>query len=326
MYHMEPRQNWAYDDPMTSMTSFDAQSEMRQLLHETCPERAAEIDFLIQKHAIRFRYDIDAPCMDFCVNKGGYIQVPVASGPLLVAHAYAYLLRYEAEAEASRTKPYPSQSANDTARRAETLLDWTGTFEIADPKDRQAMIDQCPADVLKPYSGNTDDTLTLAQHLASLATGAILLHEIGHLELDHDFGKRGSDRIPLENEADEWSRRFLLDRFQVYCTQEYPDRPEASALVKSKRLLGSIVGFLYLVRFEQINGVSAEHPRSFHRLTKCIGDYVDKPNDLAWGVATAILWFHLKRHDPSFITSGKYDNFRDCALSLLPHLAATAAQ
>lgn len=301
----------------------DPQSEMQHLLRQVCPERALEVDALLNKHGVRFIYDKSSDASDFAVWCNGTIQVPLASAVAFSAHLMAYLAIYSAACQSGGLNR-PCLPSLDQLNLAFALLDWIDTFDAAPVGDRMRVIGQWPPGIPMPFSQSQSDLTTeLAEHLTLMATGFILLHEIGHLERGH-FKTPHRKPEQMETEADDWARRLLLDRVHEYCASYYPDRQDAVEIALRKRLLGAITGFLYLVRHEQVNGHSASHPRSFDRVVACIERQALDPNDLIWAFAATVLWIHLRRANPSTSVNQVFSTFRDCAHALLAPLATIA--
>lgn len=292
------------------------------LLRRATPERIPEVDAILHRHSLVFVPKMQLENIEFSVNLVTR-EVTISTEPIarLWAHAYAYLWMYTAISGHKNGNPDAGVlefSTDGNLKEAAELLKWATREDIEilialqDGEIRQSR--HYPAGLPLPFDSSVRDShARLANDLVLMAVANILFHEIAHVELRYG-PTNWPGPIQEEKEADSWAARFMLEHVADYCRQPYPGRADSEEMVRTKRLLGIILGFFWLVMFECHLDVapSREHPPSYDRLFRLLDEHAQDPNHLGWCMASVVLGVHLQSADPSSAPTVSFNSFRDC--------------
>lgn len=280
-------------------------------LARVAPERARELQRLIDELGVTFDFDDTSPKMVFKSNHANNsIKIGLRALERLWIRAYAYIHLYE-----HITK---LQLADVTARgfdltqdvnlaNAMTMLAWAVDVERrlteagsdGDPGDVS-----WPAHLPRPPRNPPHDSLeNAADELFLCAIAAVLHHEMGHLVRKHDPrtlpqgdpsifdpakdpAKLEADRINIrrEKEADAWSADWLLEGL---------DSRDDRFL---KRVVGTSLGYLWSASRNIHTGywLTNNHPPAWDRLYQNLKQHVDIATHPIWLFVAYVLQLHLQ--------------------------------
>jgi len=288
----------------------------KDILREVIPERATEIDELLVRHGITIRADATEYRPKFFVDPNTHeITVSTSWIPRIYGHAYAYLSLYEVieKAKAENHHIRKVTTADEGFARAMAVLEWAMKRDaIAKPADDATApgLQDYPSDVPLPFDPDSNDPRhRVACDVALMTLGLILLHEIAHIELDHNL-VRGPDSLTQEYEADARAAAFFLDKCDVY-GEEYG---HSLAEVRRKRVLALVIGELWLLHFEVHFGVttSESHPPTYDRLSNLVGQQAEDGTDVAWAMAATVLCLHYQARYGIPHGDAVFKDFREC--------------
>ena len=161
-----------------------------------------------------------------------------------------------------------------------------------------------------------DPNVEPANELFLVINGWILLHELAHLELNHNFSPSigPEESIKQEREADDWASHWILDNWKQFKNEEP---------VFVKRTLGisfALSAFTGMEYYEE-SKIPRTHPKSHDRLLHFLDKFVGledpktaKKSEVAWYAATAILSGHLLNTCESYDPKKAHNTFRDFIL------------
>lgn len=297
------------------MPSRDLKLPFPGLVYAIAPERADEMAALLERERIQLLLDgyTDDFRFEASVN-WATIHVGVRTLERIWAYSYAYLqlaLLYQRLPQGAPV----DFGASLESRRALALLSWT--HGKAHPNDENPW----PPEAITPGDIPDDDrNLTPTDELYLMASGWMLLHEIGHIVLKHPNPATDAESCTQELEADAWASSWMLDRWQ-----EYKD----DMRVFQKRTIGIAIAVGIQSGFELYwkKGTLRTHPNIADRLLSFLDRHVAEndtlkatQNELAWYVAIAILHTHISVSDRTFRMKRVHLNFRDYVLTLKENL------
>ncbi len=289
-------------------------------IKELVPERIDEIDKHLISHRVKFRAIKDSDRVRFCVHPNGEIEIYTKALTRLWAHTYAYFALYDYIENVGWQRNIDF-TRNKNAAEAADLLKWAVTRDIETCCEYVNLNMASSADCnipIEPFSVKSGSDLSVsARDIAVFAIGHVLLHEIAHLELRHDFDLDLDRDIAIhqEYEADMWAAHFVMDKMEHYIGNKYGGEAVVSKVVFKKRLLSIVACGAWLVKTECYFGASQEqsHPPMFERLGKIIGEFVSDENHLAWAMTVVVLTLHLQPDYLGMIFEKKFRTFKECA-------------
>lgn len=280
-------------------------------LERVAPERARELQHLIDELEVTFVFDDISPKMVFKSDHAdNSIKIGLRALERLWVRAYAYIYLYEhitkLQLEDVTARDFDLTKDPNLAN-AMTLLAWavdverrlTEAGEHGDPGDVNWPC--CyPRPPISPPAGSLENA---ADELFLCALAAVLHHEMGHLARKHDprdLPQRDhliikpeedpaqieADRINTarEKEADAWSAEWLLDGLD----------PSDDRFLK--RIIGTSLGYLWSATRSIHTGywLSNNHPPSWDRLYQNLKQYVHTDTHPIWLFVAYILQLHLQ--------------------------------
>ena len=109
------------------------------------------------------------------------------------------------------------------------------------------------------------------------AAGWIVLHEIGHIHLDHQTTVSPDVRFQQEHQADEWAAKWILDNLPA-------DHPQVPF-----RVFVICVAIYWLAILDDIRRGSSTHPHAWQRLNKISNDFPREELNPGYEMATYVL-------------------------------------
>jgi hypothetical protein len=274
-------------------------------LVNVAPERAAELQQLLDKHHITFVFDDKSPDMIFfACARDKTITMGLRALERLWAQAFAYISLYEFITKKHLADPTVRDYdlTGPEIKPAMDLLKWA--FDV-----ERRLRDKNPGDISWPdglprpnKDAGKDSLEKAADELFLCAIGSVLHHEVGHIERNHDprslfqpssalkpedapdFKMATAIRLEWEKEADAWSANWLLDGID-----ESDDR-------FLKRVLGISLGFLWEASRNVYTGrwLSRHHPPAWDRLYQNVKQHVsNNPHHPIWPFVAYVLQLHL---------------------------------
>lgn len=302
----------------------EIQSPVRSLLRpfQSCPfaiapERESELELLRDKHKLRLT--LDATRVEFVYWVSSMMRTVWVGLPTLErlwAYAYAYYVFFELHREVGmgvevKLAEHPSGS------KARTLLLWAMDGEF------NGHLGRWPDEAPTPET-SADQNVAPANELFLLMNGWIFLHELAHLELNHDFSQTLSPEksITQESQADDWASHWILDRWQAYKADE------AIFIKRTLEIAFALAAFSGMEYYEEAK-TKITHPSSHARLLHFLDTFVGREDprsarrsEAAWYAATAILSAHLLNSRKDFDPKISHATFRDFILYAGTLLAA----
>lgn len=123
-----------------------------------------------------------------------------------------------------------------------------------------------PPTLAPPNSASTDREDIRVNNLFYGATGWVLLHEMGHIHLEHEIDVPSGLKIDQEYDADRWATKWVLPKNGIL-PQHY-----------QFRILSLATAMLWIGIMNEVVGPSTTHPPAFHRLDQC-RDLMDLGDD-----------------------------------------------
>jgi hypothetical protein len=280
-------------------------------LARVAPERARELQRLIDELGVTFVFDDKSPNMVFKSNHANNsikIGLRALERFWVRANAYIHLYEHITKLQLADVRAREFDLTKDVnLANAMTMLAWavdverrlTEAGEHGDPGDVS-----WPRDFPWPPRNPPRDSLeNAADELFLCALAAVLHHEMGHLARKHDprdLPQRDhsivnpeedpaqikADRISTarEKEADAWSAEWLLEGLD----------PRDDRFLK--RVLGTSLGYLWSATRNIHTGywLTNNHPPAWDRLYQNLKQYVDTDTHPVWLFAAYILQLHLQ--------------------------------
>jgi len=280
-------------------------------LARVAPERASQLQRLVDELGVTFVFDDTSPKMVFkSDHANNSIKIGLRALERLWVRAYAYINLYEHITKlqlADVTARDFNLTKNVIHANAMTLLAWaveverrlTEAGEHGDPGDVNWPC--CyPRPPKNPPPGSLENA---ADELFLCALAAVLHHEMGHLAKKHnprtlpqrdpsildpakDPAQIEADQISIghEKEADAWSAEWLLEGLD----------PRDDRFLK--RVIGTSLGYLWSATRNIHTGywLTNNHPPAWDRLYQNLKQYVDTETHSVWLFAAYILQLHLQ--------------------------------
>jgi hypothetical protein len=92
------------------------------------------------------------------------------------------------------------------------------------------------------------------------ALGWLMLHEIGHITLNHEVVVPAAQRVTQEHQADEFATRWIMDGAGRGLKHEF-------------RIMAVSTAMAYLLLHQRVKGVGPTHPPALQRLRRTIEEY-----------------------------------------------------
>ncbi len=281
-------------------------------LENVAPERAGELQRLIDEFGITFVFDDETPRMVFSADHAARtVTLGLQAIERLWARAYAYTVLYEHITQEHMRNPGECLDidlrADPTVEEAMTLLAWTVDVErrLFEAGENGGAGDlSWPADLPQPDPAAPHASFKhAADELFLCAIAAVLHHEMGHFQFDHDpqtlparnfnlkeeedkdWQEACRDRIQWEKQADAWSANWLLRDL---------DTLDKRFL---KRVLGLALGYLWSASRNVHTGkwIRPDYPPAWDRFYQTIKQHVpDEPMHPIWSFAAYVLQLHLQ--------------------------------
>ncbi len=274
-------------------------------LANVAPERATELQQLLDKHHITFIIDDKSPGMIFfACHRDKTITIGLRALERLWARAFAYISLYEFMTNKLLADPTVTDFdlADPQIKPAMDLLAWAVDVERR-LRERSPGDLSWPADLPRPNKDAGKDSLeNAADELFLCAIGSVLHHEVGHIERNHDlrtlpqptsafkleddpnFKIAEATRLEWEKEADAWSANWLLDDL---------DQKDNRFL---KRVVGISLGYLWIASRNIYTGrwLRRHHPPAWDRLYHNVKQHVpNNPGHPIWLFVAYVLQLHL---------------------------------
>ena len=269
------------------------------LLRMVAPERAAELDVIIQKYTPSF---VEAGEHPRFVMQSLFGSVQYSNRTLLQVWLFGWVMWREMYCWstflwflANKGQPFISSQFN-------AMPDQAGCYASADAVHSQALYfaksdpmdwAKWPSSVPKPLGiGLHSNEDWLIKDLVHHAVALFLLHELRHVML-HADGQSFNPQMEEEFECDRWAAEYLIAASDVYTRAS----GEGSSLVKSKRAMGITLGMAVIAHIQDLGlwEQGAEHPSVAGRIAR-LASVVDLPgNDHLWNVACSFLLASLRR-------------------------------
>lgn len=259
------------------------------------PERREELRAIFQKKNIQYSFDREALRMRFqgldLLGELGIVYVGLRGLEHIWALSYGAMHAYRIF-QANGFQP-ARLNIDEHGRRVGRLLDWA----VAGVRDEDPR--EWPDDLPKPELNPVDLPGQLANELFLGAAGFAVLHEVGHIELEHRGDEPPLDvRFRHEFEADEWAYNWVMDKWR-----EFNPNPE----VHTKRItvLACLFAMIAISRIYQREKSERQkrplepstHPnvidRTLRFLLKHANEDSDLPARLGWGVAALAIQMHF---------------------------------
>jgi hypothetical protein len=286
---------------MPMRTPEEQNRDVLDLLRMVAPERAAELDGIIQQYTPSFVEASDQP--RFIMRASllyGFVQY--SNHTLLQVWLFGWVMWREMYCWstflwllAKKGQPFVLSEFNampdqaDCYVSADTVHSQALDFAKSDPMDWA----RWPSSVPKPLDialHSKEDWMI--KDLVHHAIALFLLHELRHLML-HADGQTFSSRTEEEFECDRWAAEYLIAASDAYAKASGED----PILVKSKRAMGITLGMAVIAHIQELGlwEEGGEHPSVAGRIAR-LASIVDLPgNDSIWNVACSFLLASLRR-------------------------------
>jgi hypothetical protein len=256
------------------------------------PERREELQTLIVQRNINFQLDRETHEMRFegADLFGGLGLVCVGMNGLerLWAHTYGIIHIYRRFQAIGFGQPL-DLCATEEGRIAGLLMDWAIDGEL---RENPA---PWPNDLPHPEAQPTDAQGLLTNELFLGATGFAVLHEIGHVALQHHGTDLPQDVLHRhEFEADEWAYNWVMSRWRDY-------RPQHPLIFKKRcTLIACLFALIAITHVRSPRDVStSDHPNTIDRLLRFLDAHANEDNGLdsglAWAAASTGIGLHLNQ-------------------------------
>jgi hypothetical protein len=265
------------------------------LLRRAAPHKAQELDQLIAVRNPTFFLDTEEDRILFRTNGAlNTITIGVKCTCRLQAHAVAGGVFISALSTPGYLRMTP-QERGQLYAPADLFLTWAVGRDLRQWLKQRDGIErsleeimsgsekELPPDLLASL---THEQWVLGQGLFIFATAFILLHELGHLHLDHS-GCSGLASILQEKDADRFAANWLLG---------------SSCLSEARRLnylLGLSIALLWLTVFNVFlgPGQSRTHPTGYDRLFQVLEAAISTDDEveavMVWDFVSRLLFVHM---------------------------------
>lgn len=281
-----------------------------EIIKQLVPERALEIENIVQKNNITFVADETLVEIKFSVDKQGVVKIYTQALNRFWAHTYAYYALYD-YIQNNGWENYVNFGDSEQNLQASKLLEWAVNSD-RNPYDPNI---KYPDGAPLPFEISDENCLSIcARDITIFGLGYILLHEIAHIELKHAFNADEFTSIQQEYEADKWAAHFVMDCRRNYIEKFCPSNPSAHNIVDDKRLLALVASNYWLVKAECYNSISKNktHPPTFERLNAIIEEFVSDDNHLLWAMSVLVLCLHLQQFHPNLIINRNFSTYKEC--------------
>lgn len=264
------------------------------LLRRAAPHKTQELDTLIAECNPRFLLDAEEERILFRTNgSANTITIGVKCTCRLQAHSVAGGVFISALSTPGYLKMSPQERGKLYAL-AEPFLTWAVGRDLRQWLKRNGIErsleeimsgseKELPPDLLASLPG---EQWRLGQGLFFFAIAFILLHEFGHLHLEHS-GCLGLSSILQEKDADRFAAGWLLDS------------PCLSGARRLNCLLGMSVALLWLTVFNVFlgPGQSRTHPSGYDRLFQVLDLAISADDEveslMVWEFVSRLLFVHM---------------------------------
>jgi Peptidase U49 len=283
------------------------------VLRRAAPHKGQELDKLIAERNPRFLLDAEEEKILFRTNGSmNTITIGVKCTCRLQAHSVAGGIFISALSTSGYLKLSPQERAKLYAP-AEPLLTWAVGRDLRGWLKRRDGIERSLEEIMEGsemelppdlLASLTPEQWVLGQGLFTFATAFILLHEFGHLHLNHS-GCSGTASILQEKDADRFAADWLIG---------------SSSLSEARRLnclLGMSIALLWLTVFNVFlgPGQSRTHPRGYDRLFQVLDLAISSDDEvesvMVWEFVSRLLFVHMDTADFQFDASRMQGTPRD---------------
>lgn len=220
------------------------------------PERAADLQQLLDQHKLIFDYNDDEKGIRVGLTSH-HIFMPVADRENVWAQSLRFwvVMQEYAKAQHSGATEFDLHG-NERLRRAAEVVAWT--LENLKSKIKEVW----PRTYIRPTAKPQDTDRQVANELYLGAMGFIILHEVAHVVKGHE-GSEGPLSQKEEKEADLFATEWILDGVD-------PKNPAFQ-----KRLLCIAAALLCLQGFETGGAPrwKGSHPPAHERIYNCLDKY-----------------------------------------------------
>lgn len=238
-------------------------------------------------------------------STGRLIEVSAGVLEVLWCQAYGAYVFYQRELAGLQPSGDEAPIRDPEALRALRLYRWALQRMLEKP------VEAWPDDLPQPaLAADEDSAERVADEIALVGLGHLLLHELAHVVLRH---VPGSDSVLMEQDADNWAADRVLGD------------PGMDERVMAKRSVGVALALLLSVAIG-IHGGSfggRTHPRSFDRLFNALAQRVPAESETAWAMVVALLSLHMTAKRIK-VPRGPFDTFAEAADSMISALAEVA--
>lgn len=274
------------------------------------PERSNALAALKARRNVQVHVDRENNPIVLASNpQTGDVVVGLHGLERLWAHAHAYWCVYQVAQQARAHRPASIEInllEDPRTDRARDLLLWAlREEEKVATHGAAAVAEAWPRHIPRPGSGTFGSDTHVTDEIFLCATGTILHHELGHIDLQHG-PCAGPQALQEEFEADAHASDWVLGAPRV---------PRDAFM---KRSLGVMVAHMWLASY-YIHGIGSDDPLPTHppgpsRLVRSLERHVTDPNGTAWFFAATALCLHLQNRAPALDTFGlgEFESARAC--------------
>lgn len=256
---------------------------------QLAPERREELQKIIAERNIQFNLDDATHELRFeganLFQSVGMVFVGLRGLERLWAHAYGAMFVFR-QFQAAGFQPIILPSTEE-GKKTERLIGWALQGEL------QGNAAPWPSDLPRPQAQPTDEQHQLTNELFWGIGGFAVLHEIGHVVLNHTGGTDVPKDVLYRNEfeADEWAYDWIMQQWRTFA-----DDPR----VAQKRIL-LIAAMFSILAVHQLYAPrkvkSAKHPNTIDRLLRFLIKHASEDSglhvQLGWAVPTTTIHTHL---------------------------------
>jgi hypothetical protein len=210
---------------------FSLAREISGSAFQLVPEKAEELHARLKD--VQLVLSTDDGNFEFRASPGK-IVASVGALNLLWCASYSYWFFYQAFVQAQRTGSTHVQFTDNATSEAARLYVWALRCV------HDETVEQWPESAPKPSADVQEATLAVINELFLVATGWIMLHESGHIILEHPVAMLPR-AIAEENEADRFATDYVLTNI-------------SDPAVLLKRALGVAVANIVLVTIDLMRG------------------------------------------------------------------------
>jgi hypothetical protein len=272
-------------------------------LGRVAPEYENEIAALLDDLTIEVIDDPGFICR--ASSEGRWIRVSAGVLEVLWCQAYGAYVFYQRELAGTQPAGDVTAIRDSQALRALELYRWALRRMLG------KRVEQWPAELPRPTIHADDDAAErVAEEIALVGLGHLMLHELAHVVLGH---LPGGDSIAMEQDADNWAADRVLGS------------AEMDEMMMAKRSLGVALALLLNVALSIHRGSfgGRTHPRSFDRLFNTLAHRVPPDCEIAWAMVVALLGLHMTAKQIP-VPKGPFDTFAEAADSMISTLAVVA--